>query len=690
MTIETEVAALTTATTNLLSAVNVSKATLDTKVADATTQAALATTNGAAQVTLSTTQANTAIAQAATATTKAGESAASAAAAEAARAAAVVAQNNAVAVVTGGTASLTAAASKIPLSDANGNIDASWQAAISGMRINHIGVANTAGAGVGICPAVPAGYTPMAGATDRLHANYGNYQYSDGSVMAWVPAFWIRLGHANNPTYGAYGVNSVSIRALDDFPDAATANAEGYYLHRAFTNAGADQLGFFRDKYDCSQNGTIASSIANAMPLVSGPASIAATTTVAASSYTILTLGTTDYTLIGAASNTVGLRFTATGAGAGTGTVSGQTGFSVCTANGQAPSNTYGGALQAAKSRGNKFFPETPFIADALNRISEWQAQAATSTTYCAFYDPTGVRNFPKGNDNNALKSEADVTLNGAGAVTFTSAGVAAYPNFAKTGSGSVLARTTHNGQACGIADVAGNIYKINPGLMCIAANKNITAATQANPVALTIAAHGYTTGDVVQIDSVLGMTQLNGKMYTITVVDANTITLNAVDGTAFTAYTSAGTTTKGVFYALKTSVDIAAVTAGNTLATDHWGATGAAAQFDVVTPNFATTYPNNAYDQRYGNAANPVFAWDTAANRLLAMLGMPAANGMSTSGSNAMGTDRYYQKITNELCVISRGSWYAGSAAGSRYRHLTLHRTSAGANVGFACASYL
>jgi len=690
MSIETEVAALTTATTNLLSAVNVSKATLDTKVADATEQAGLATTNGAAQVALATTQANTATAQAAVATTKAGDANTSALASEAARAAAVIAQNNAVAVVTGGTASLVAAASKIPLADANGNIDQSWLAAISGIRINHIGVANTAGAGVGICPAVPAGYTPMAGATDRLHANYGNYQFSDGSVMAWIPAFYLRLGHADNPTSGAYGVNSVSIRALADFPDAATANAEGYYLHRAFVNAGANQLGFFRDKYDCSQNGAIASSIANAMPLVSGPASIAATTTVAASAYTILTLGTTDYTLIGAASNTVGLRFTATGAGTGSGTVSGQTGFNVCTANGQTPSNTYGGALQAAKSRGAKFFPESVVIADALCRISEWQAQAATSTTYCAFYDATGVRNYPKGNDNNALKSEADVALNGAGAVTFSSAGVAAYPNFAKTGSGSVFARTTHNGQACGIADVAGNIYKINPGLMCIAANKTITGATQANPVALTVTAHGYTTGDVVQIDSVGGMTQLNGKMYAITVVDANTITLNAVAGTAFTAYTSGGSTTKGVFYALKTSVDIAAVTAGTTLATDHWGATGAAAQFDVVTPNFATTYPNNAYAQRYGNAANQVFAWDTAANRLLSMLGLPAASGMSTAGSNAMGADYYYQYIRNELCVLSRGSWTNGSSAGRRGRSLNAPRTYAAGDVGFACASYL
>ena len=47
MTIETEVAALTTATTSLLSAVNVKKAVLDASVANATTQAATAVANAA-------------------------------------------------------------------------------------------------------------------------------------------------------------------------------------------------------------------------------------------------------------------------------------------------------------------------------------------------------------------------------------------------------------------------------------------------------------------------------------------------------------------------------------------------------------------------------------------------------------------------------------------------------------------
>ena len=505
--------------------------------------------------------------------------------------------------------------------------------------INNIGVPGAVGFGVGVCPALPTGYTALPGFAEVGNANYGNYQYSDGSICVWVPAFYTRLGHPDNPTYATYGVNSRSILPLSAYGGAASAAADSYYLHRAFVNAGMVQPGFFRDKYDCSNNGGVASSIANAMPMVSGP----------------------DLT------GTPQVGFSAVGA-----------------------TNAYHGAIVAAKTRGTKFFPESVFIADALCCISEAHAQASTSTTHCAWWDTTGVRNYPKGNDNNALKSEADVLQSGGSAVTFTSAGTTTYPNFALTGSGSSLAKTTHNGQACGIADVAGNIYKINPGMTCIATSKNITAATQANPVALTVTAHGRTTGDPVQIDSVVGMTQLNGKMYTVTVVDANTLTLDAVDGTAFTAYTSGGTVIAGTFYTLKESVDIAAVTSGTTLATDHWGATGVAAQFDAVTMAFATTYPNNAYAQRYGNGSNAVFDMSTSNGRALAMLGMPAAAGMSAAGSNAMGADYYYQYIRDQLCVISRGGWSSGSFAGSRGRGLTDARTDASGTGGFACASYL
>ena len=100
MTIESEIAGLTQATTNLLQAVTVSKSLLDSKVSEAAAQADLAATNGATQVALAkqqadlatingatqvelaTTQANNAMTQAGIATAKAGESAGFAAASQ--------------------------------------------------------------------------------------------------------------------------------------------------------------------------------------------------------------------------------------------------------------------------------------------------------------------------------------------------------------------------------------------------------------------------------------------------------------------------------------------------------------------------------------------------------------------------------------------------------------------------------
>ena len=93
MTIESEIAGLTQATTNLLNAVNVRKADLDQKVALATEQAYLAATRGAEQVELAATQARNATTQAGIATAKAADSAASATASQ------VSANNAATAVV---------------------------------------------------------------------------------------------------------------------------------------------------------------------------------------------------------------------------------------------------------------------------------------------------------------------------------------------------------------------------------------------------------------------------------------------------------------------------------------------------------------------------------------------------------------------------------------------------------------
>ena len=68
-----------------------------------------------------------------------------------------------------------------------------------------------------------------------------------------------------------------------------------------------------------------------------------------------------------------------------------------------------------------------------------------------------------------------------------------------------------------------------------------ITGATQANPCEITVTdADVFSTGEVIGITGVVGMTELNGNSYTVTKTAATTYTLG-VDSTLYTAYASAG-----------------------------------------------------------------------------------------------------------------------------------------------------
>jgi hypothetical protein len=71
-----------------------------------------------------------------------------------------------------------------------------------------------------------------------------------------------------------------------------------------------------------------------------------------------------------------------------------------------------------------------------------------------------------------------------------------------------------------------------------------ITGATSANPIVVTAPAHGFSAGNQVQISGAQGNASANGT-FTITVVDANTFSLNGADGSAAAAYTSGGAAKK-------------------------------------------------------------------------------------------------------------------------------------------------
>lgn len=69
-----------------------------------------------------------------------------------------------------------------------------------------------------------------------------------------------------------------------------------------------------------------------------------------------------------------------------------------------------------------------------------------------------------------------------------------------------------------------------------------ITGATQANPCVITATAHPFVNGDLVKISGVVGMTQLNGNVYTVAGAATNTFQLSGINSTGYTAYSSGGT----------------------------------------------------------------------------------------------------------------------------------------------------
>lgn len=266
--------------------------------------------------------------------------------------------------------------------------------------VNNIGVAGQQGFGVGIAPSLAVNFTKLYGTEDPASDNYGNYQYSDGSIMVYVPAYYYKYGTGSN----GLAVNIVDIKAFDYFTDVATANAAGYALHRAFYNGGSIRPGFFVDKYLVSKNGSVASSIKNGVVLTSAIRG---------------GLADSPFSSLGASDN-------------------------------------FAGSIAVAKTRGAQFHPKTLFQNGALALLANAHASASTSTAFNAWYS-SGSTNFPKGCNNNALGDVNDSSI------SYVWDGNTAYAGCGKTGSANFFSKTTHNGQNCGIADLNGLVWEITP-----------------------------------------------------------------------------------------------------------------------------------------------------------------------------------------------------------------------------------
>jgi hypothetical protein len=72
---------------------------------------------------------------------------------------------------------------------------------------------------------------------------------------------------------------------------------------------------------------------------------------------------------------------------------------------------------------------------------------------------------------------------------------------------------------------------------------KTITGISQASPAVVTAVAHGFLTDYLVKIEDVVGMTEVNDRIFQITKVTADTFSLNGINSANYTAYASGGTT---------------------------------------------------------------------------------------------------------------------------------------------------
>lgn len=124
---------------------------------------------------------------------------------------------------------------------------------------------------------------------------------------------------------------------------------------------------------------------------------------------------------------------------------------------------------------------------------------------------------------------------------TYTSGAVSYVRTIYKPVSGTVSLRKNGSGPLGGIS------VDTTTGLVTlpVVITKSITGITQAASAVVTVgAAHGFATNDLVYISGVVGMTQINGQVGTVTATGASTITVN-IDSTNYTTYSSGGTAVK-------------------------------------------------------------------------------------------------------------------------------------------------
>lgn len=151
--------------------------------------------------------------------------------------------------------------------------------------------------------------------------------------------------------------------------------------------------------------------------------------------------------------------------------------------------------------------------------------------------------------DTVAIQKTIDAANGAGGGVVYFPAGlyhttgITLYSKIAIKGSGfeSTIIRKK-NGSSNDVIIGSGFSGLTGKGILA-----TVTNATNATPIAVTVTAHGYSTGDTITVQSVTGNTAANG-LWAITQIDANTFSLNGSVGNG--AYVSGGSSsnTGGIY----------------------------------------------------------------------------------------------------------------------------------------------
>ena len=202
--------------------------------------------------------------------------------------------------------------------------------------------------------------------------------------------------------------------------------------------------------------------------------------------------------------------------------------------------------------------------------------------------------------------------------------------------TGVTVTTNTHDSKTVRYAVTStkvGTLEESLPGLN--ATVLTISGITQAlPPVVTTTAAHGFSLGDEVEIDSVVGMTQVNGRRFTISSPTSTTFALvsesnTPEDSTHYGAYVSGGTVAQTFVQVTNSAVGSATVVPNDTIA---FNAVAGAAYYSVyIETNGIYGWLGDTDTTTFTNAnlaANLTISPPAAANPFLFTGNYPATSG--------------------------------------------------------------